>query len=541
MGNLKRWRLVLPKSMKSSIFLGTFAAGSGVALLAVSAWLIVRASQSPPILTLQVAIVAVRFFGLARPVGRYFERLVSHDAVLRQLAKVRGQIVDSLSNISPNNLLLASRGKLLARLVADVDRTQDLFLRIVSPVISGFLLLGIGSGISAFILPTAGLATFLLLVVATILSMILAYFASRDAVVDRSPLFASVNELVRGAEELHMWKARSRELERTLALDREVTEKEAFAVRGFGLGSLAIFVGVGLVLMEVIPLATDAYRSQEVAWASMAVLILVPLAMLEVLLPIPTAVSLLPATLASLDSTRDVLESNVAMPEAHIAAIPTPKLEAQGISFGWTNARDQICDYSLEISYGTKLGIVGESGSGKTTLALLLSGLLTPDRGRVLLNGIDLRAMSDQDRAAHITFAAQDSYLFDTSIRENLLIARSDATDYEMYDVLKRVGLYEWVSRYDLGIDHQIGENGTFLSGGQRRRLIVAQALLSRAPIKIFDEPTAHLDLYSANRLMAEILKEPGTVVVISHLVEPLKSVARVELSPALQSLHRYN
>lgn len=503
----------------ASLVMATLSLCSGVALLAVSAWLITRASERPAILTLTVAIVSVRFFGLARPVFRYIERVLSHEAVLRTLGTIRSRMVASLSTVAPTHPLFARRGELLSRLVGDVERSQDYFLRLLSPVLAAVVVVLFASGLEMLIDPQSGIVMLIGLSTTLLFASALSSFAARQAAsaTERGRLSGAINELVRGAEELHMWQASERELARVMKVDAAVTARISRSVRGVGSGSFAVLLGLGATIALIIPGALAAYRAGEMAWASVAVVMLLPLALLDVLLPVAQATAIAAEIRSSLERVDAVIESP---PQVSSVQPESSAILVHEAAFSWDGSRDHVDEVSVQIAAGQKVAIVGTSGSGKTSLALLLSGLVAPERGFVRIGGVEAARLSDTERSRWIGFGAQDAYLFNTSIRENLLIADPGLDDQALIAALDQVGLGAWIDL--VGLDHVVGENGDRLSGGQRRRLTVARALAAHAPVTIIDEPTAHLDIAGGDALLRALLTGAGTRVVITHRLTPL-------------------
>jgi thiol reductant ABC exporter CydC subunit len=522
MGVMRLWRrLAQPKAgiFITALAMAVLSLVAGVALLAVSAWLIVRANQRPAILTLTVAIVSVRFFGLARPVFRYVERVLSHEAVLRTLGSIRAAMVDSLSTAAPTHPLFARRGEVLSRLVGDVEKSQDYFLRLVSPIVSAVLVVGLASLLEFIIDPEAGIRMAMGLTMTLFISVVLASASARAAstAVERGQLSGAINELVRGAEELHMWQAAQRELQRVKRLDAAVTARARRSVLGLGSGSFAVMLGLGATLASITPGAIAGYRAGEMTWPTMAVLVLLPLALLDVLLPVPQAMAIAAEVRTSLDRIDAVVEQ----PRQPTGLVPANSdLHVSGVSATWNEKAEHLHSVDLHIPMGSKVAIVGSSGAGKTTLALVLAGLIVPSRGDVLLGGIEVSAIDDDERARWIAYAAQDAYLFNTSVRENLLIADPHATDTALQHALNAVGLRPWIDT--VGLDYIVGENGNRMSGGQRRRLSIARALIAGAPVTIVDEPTAHLDLKGGDDLLHALLAGVGTRIIITHRIAPL-------------------
>ncbi len=187
-------------------------------------------------------------------------------------------------------------------------------------------------------------------------------------------------------------------------------------------------------------------------------------------------------------------------------------------------------DLDLVLEPGRRVALVGPSGAGKTTVVNLLVRFLDPEDGRVTLDGRDLREYRQEDVRRSIAVAGQDSYLFSTSIRENVRLARPDAADDEIEEALARARILDWVRTLPDGWDTLVGEEGRELSGGQRQRLVVARALLADAPVLVLDEPTAHLDSPTAERLIEDVLDAVAdrTVLLITHRPEGLDRMDEV-------------
>jgi ATP-binding cassette subfamily C protein CydCD len=503
-----RGRLVL------ALLLGSLALGSAVGLMAVSGWLISRASEQPPVLHLMVAVTATRAFGIGRAVFRYAERLVSHDAVLRMLAEMRVAVYRRLERIAPAGLGRTRRGDLLSRLVADVDALQDYWLRWLLPAGTA-VLVGAGSvGFTAWLLPEAGLVLAVGLIVAGVgvplIGGTIARRAEQQLAPARGSLATRVVDLLRGTAELTVAGALPRRLAAARDADRALTRiaarQSAATALGGGLSALVCSLTVvGAALVGV-----QAVAAGRLDGTSLAVVVLTPLAAFEAVSALPLAVQYRRRVARSAERVYEVIDAPVPVREpARPAAPPATAfpLELRGIGARYADRRrDALSGFDLTLTPGKRVAVVGVSGSGKTTLAQVLLRFLDAGSGTYTLGGVPAGEMEGDTVRRFVGLCAQDAHLFDSSVRENLRLARSDATEEELRGALDEARLLEWVDALPYGLDTLVGEHGARLSGGQRQRLALARALLAAFPVLVLDEPAEHLDLATADALTADLL-----------------------------------
>ncbi|MGW7284259.1 thiol reductant ABC exporter subunit CydD [Streptomyces sp. NPDC054847] len=503
-----RGRLVL------ALLLGSLALGSAVGLMAVSGWLISRASEQPPVLHLMVAVTATRAFGIGRAVFRYAERLVSHDAVLRMLAEMRVAVYRRLERIAPAGLGRTRRGDLLSRLVADVDALQDYWLRWLLPAGTA-VVVGVGSvGFTAWLLPEAGLVLAVGLLVAGVgvplISGTIARRAEQQLAPARGLLATRVVDLLRGTAELTVAGALPRRLSAARDADRALTRiaarQSAATALGGGLSALVCSLTVvGAALVGV-----QAVAAGRLDGTSLAVVVLTPLAAFEAVSVLPLAVQYRRRVARSAERVYEVIDTPVPVREpAEPAAPPATAfpLELRGIGARYAGRRrDALSGFDLTLTPGKRVAVVGVSGSGKTTLAQVLLRFLDAGSGTYTLGGVPAAEMEGDAVRRFVGLCAQDAHLFDSSVRENLRLARPDATEEELRRALDDARLLEWVDALPDGLDTLVGEHGARLSGGQRQRLALARALLAAFPVLVLDEPAEHLDLATADALTADLL-----------------------------------
>ncbi|MFE9813919.1 thiol reductant ABC exporter subunit CydD [Streptomyces sp. NPDC005773] len=528
----QRGRLLL------ALLLGSLALGSAVGLMAVSGWLISRASEQPPVLYLMVAVTATRAFGIGRAVFRYAERLVSHDAVLRMLAELRVGVYRSLERIAPAGLRRTRRGDLLSRLVADVDALQDYWLRWLLPACTA-VVVGAGAvGFTAWLLPEAGavLAAGLLLagVGVPLVSGACARHAERRLAPARADLATGITDLLGGTAELTVAGALPARLARTREADGVLTRIAARAAKATALGGGLGALVAGLTVVAAALVALPAVADGRLAGVELAVVVLTPLAAFEAVTGLPLAVQYRQRVKRSAERVFEVLDAPVPVREpavpAEAPASPFP-LEVRGLSARYAGAgHDALDSFDLTLEAGRRIAVVGRSGSGKTTLAQVLLRFLDARTGTYRIGGVDASALDGDTVRRFVGLCAQDAHVFDSSIRENLRLARPGATDVELRDALGRARLLDWALALPDGLDTLVGEHGARLSGGQRQRLALARALLADFPVLVLDEPAEHLDLPTADALTADLLAatQGRTTVLITHRLEGLDAVDEV-------------
>jgi ATP-binding cassette subfamily C protein CydCD len=521
-----------------ALLLGSLALGSAVGLMATSGWLISRASEMPPVLYLMIAVTATRAFGMARAVFRYAERLVSHDAVLRMLADTRVAVFTRLERLAPAGLRGTRRGDLLSRLVTDVDALQDYWLRWLLPVGSA-LLVATGSVVfTAWLLPEAGAVLAVGLLTAGVGVPLLTAAVARRAETRLAPargeLAIRVTDLLTGTAESTVAGAMPARLAATREADAVLTRIAARTSSASALGDgLTSLVG-GLTVAATALVAVPAVAAGRLDGLLTAVLVLTPLAAFEAVLGLPSAAQYRQRVRRGALRVFDVLDAPDPVREPAsprpVPASPFP-LEVRGLSARHPGQRAHaLRGVDLRLEPGRRVAVVGPSGAGKTTLAQVLLRFLEPEAGDCSLGGVDIRELDGDQVRRVVGLCAQDAHLFDSSVRENLLIARRDAGEAELRAVLERVRLTAWADALPDGLDTLVGEHGARLSGGQHRRLVLARALLADFPVLVLDEPTEHLDLPTADALTADLLAatEGRTTLLITHRTAGLDAVDEV-------------
>ncbi|MET8693765.1 thiol reductant ABC exporter subunit CydD [Streptomyces bauhiniae] len=521
-----------------ALLLGSLALGCAVGLMATSGWLISRASQQPPVLYLLVAVTATRFFGIGRAVFRYSERLVSHDAVLRMLADTRVAVYKRLERLAPAGLRGTRRGDLLSRLVADVDAFQDYWLRWLLPTGVAVVVSAASVGFTAWLLPEAGAALAVGLLLAGVgvplITAAVARRTERRLAPARGVLATRVTDLLTGTAELTVAGALPSRTAATRKADGTLTRiaSRSAGVTALGDGLTALISGLTVTVAAL--LGAQAAAGGRIHGVLVAVVVLTPLAAFEAVLGLPLAVRYRQRVARSAERVYEVLDAPVPVHEPEhpreAPASPFPLVVKNLTARYEDQHRDALHGLDLTLERGRRIAVVGPSGSGKTTLAQVLLRFLDPGSGTYTLAGVDAAEMDGDEVRRLVGLCAQDAHLFDSSVRENLLLARKDATEAELRDVLLRARLLDWVDGLPEGLDTHVGEHGARLSGGQRQRLALARALLADFPVLVLDEPAEHLDLPTADALTDDLLAatEGRTTLLITHRLAGLAAVDEV-------------
>ncbi|MEB3366642.1 thiol reductant ABC exporter subunit CydD [Saccharopolyspora mangrovi] len=500
-----RLRDLVSSRMLIGAGIGSLSLLSGIALAATSAWLIARASQQPPILSLSVAVVGVRAFALSRAVLRYLERLATHDAALRDAGRLRVRLWEALVRLGPVRAARYRRGDGLAHLVDDADVVRDLVPRVIVPPAVA-IVAALGAIVIEFaVLPAAGAVLGGALLIAAIDGPIAALAAERRATAaaeeSRRDVAAHVLALLDGSAELLAFGADGARRTELAVADAQLGRRARRGAFGAGAASGLITLAIGIAVLGGCWLGTDAVARGVLAPELAPLLVLVPLAATE-------AVGLLPAAAQHLRSLRKAQ----AHLEAVLAAPPTndPRTRSDGavelddVVVHWPGAgRPALCVPHLRVPAGAHVAVVGPSGGGKSTLVSVLLGFLQLESGQV-------RAPQP------VTWCPQEPQLVATTVRENLLLAAPRASDEHIAQALRTAGLDEWQDRLDAFVE----PGGTALSGGEAQRLALTRALLVEdAQLVLLDEPTAHLDIAKADEVLAEISRawRGRTIVHVTH------------------------
>ena len=507
-----------------SAALGTAAEVCTIGLAGTAAWLIVRASEQPDLAALSVAILGVRAFGTGKGVFRYAERLATHDAGLRSLSEIRAAVVARLADIAPAGIPDWQRGDLLQRIVADIDRLLDLFVRVLGPVVAvaattlGALAITAVIDVSTgLVLLTAIAAIGVLLPMTTMRGEASIGPALNEA---RATYGGRVLAATEGLE--HLWANRTlttarREVDRSGAVIDELEHRRA-RLRMFG----AAAVAAAPLLTATMCLATIAATDPALSGPVIGVLVLWPLAIMELVGTLNESMVTVPSIAGAAQRVVAVLDTPdpVAVRADPVPVAARPSVTLDRVTARWpTSESDALGEVSMQLAPGAHVAVTGPSGSGKSTLAAVLVAFLDPRSGVYRLSDIPVAEADGRDVRGRITWIQQLPWIADSTVRENLRLAAPSASDDDLHDALRAVRLDDWLGLLPAGLDSQLGRGGSKMSGGEAQRLALARVVLAGHDVVVLDEPTAHLDAHTATRVLDTVLERCAerTTVLLGH------------------------
>lgn len=517
--------------------LGCLTIVSNIGLMAASAYLISSAALHPSIIELSVAIVGVRSFGISRAVFRYLERYVSHDATFRLLGTIRVWFYTKLEVLAPARLLEWRSGELFSAIVGDVETLKEFYLRVLAPP---FIAVLVVIGTCLFLAKFNLIFVYVLLGGAVILGVLLPMVVSivQKSIADelntaKTQMKAQLVDSITGIVELAAFGQTRRQAQRIAELDESLTGLQGRVVNMTGMvdaaGLLIVNATMWLVLWFAIPLV----HSGQLEGIYLAVVALTVQSSFEAVLPLPLAVHYWAESIAAARRLFAIVDRSPAVLDKAdgIIASADATIKVERLSFRYHGQGTEVLrDVSFTLASGKSLAIVGPSGAGKSTLLYLLLRFWDYDQGTIWLGGQELKSYQSQKLRNMFSVVSQQSHMFNASIRDNILLARPDASEAEFQQVLESAELNEWVKALPQGYDTMVGQNGHALSGGQRQRIAIARALLRNAPILILDEPTVGLDALTEEAIMKTIekLMAGRTTILITHRLTGLQNMDEI-------------
>ena len=513
MRSILRFNRPYSTRLAGAIALSAASLLTAMGLLATSAWLISEASTRPPILALEVAIVAVRTFGLSRGLLKYVSRLVEHDVALKTQTDLRSRIYENFRLSSSLQIAQMRKGQMMQQLVADVDTTQDLWLRLWNPWISALLNGVAGVGIIYALLPAFGVALGAIFASTMAAIPLIAWFSrsSADIRSQESGLFDQVLQSFSSVEESLIFGYQGALLSSVQKRQEEISVLDRRAARWAGVASAAHAKALGISLVLGALYTSTAYAHGLISGVNVAVVILLPLAIFD-------GVSSLPLAFSRAMRVRDAMNAIEPLLEKKDESGPEPIRSSKTLVVDELTPLipgKMLPTFSGKASPGKPWIISGPSGYGKSSFLFALLGFIAYS-GEIRLDNLVVNNLS----TFTTTTLLQDDHLFATSIRENLKIGKPDATDVEILDMLSLVELDHLINDLPEGINTIVGESGFNFSGGEKQRLKLARVLLRDTDLYLLDEPFEYLSMSQATRFKTKIFQrlEGKTLVVVSHL-----------------------
>lgn len=518
--------------MALAVLLGFFTIGSSIALMITSAWIISRAALQPSLSVLQIAIVGVRFFGISRGVSRYLERYVGHEVTFRLLAQLRVWFYEKIEPLAPARLMQYRSGDLLSRVISDIETLENFYVRVLAPP----LIAVVTALVMAFFMLTFHWTLMLVLVVFMIWVGVgvplLAWRLSRQPgaaeIQIRSDLKTSFLDGIQGMGDLLLY-GRDTDYHnqiKTQSLSLNAQQQRMAMITGLhsALGVFLIGLCAAIIVVVAIPRVDPLY---------LAPLGLGVIATFEAFLPLSLALQHLESNLVAADRLFEIVDTAPLIHDPTVSVnLPTVyDLVVENLTFRYQEDESPILHHlNFSVEAGAKLAIVGPSGAGKSTLVNILLRFWEYEEGSVCLGGQELKGFRQEDLRNLIGVVTQSTHLFNATIRENLLLARPNATQAELDQATQQAQLYSFIQTLPEGYETWIGEQGFRLSGGERQRLAIARALLKNAPILILDEATANLDPLTERNVLQAIytLMEGRTTLMITHRLIGLERMDKI-------------
>ena len=536
MNTLLRLLRVIGPSWMTMLVAGVFGCltiGSNIGLMAASAYLISSAALHPSIVELSVAIVGVRFFGISRAVFRYLERYISHDATFRLLGIIRVWFYTRLERLAPAGLLKWQSGELFGAIVGDVETLKEFYLRVLAPPFIALLVL---IGTSIFLAQYSMQFVYVLLGGFFTLGILLPFLVLRlqrsianELVQTRTEMKAQLVDSITGIVELAAFGQTQRQAQRIEIIDQRLAKLQGKVANVTGMidafGMLIVNAAVWLTLWLAIPLV----HSGQLEGIYLAVVALTVQSSFEGVLPLPIAMHYLAESLSAAKRLFVIVDQQLAVLDngQDIFLDKDVNIEVDKLSFSYREGTTILDDVSFSVAPGQSLAIVGPSGAGKSTLLHLLLRFWDYQQGSIRFGGNEIKNYDSQEVRKQFGVVAQQTHLFNASIKDNILLARPDASEDALMEVINNAELSELIKSLPQGLDTMVGQNGHALSGGQRQRIAIARALLKDAPLLILDEPTVGLDSLTEEAIMETIsrLMQGRTTILITHRLTGLERV----------------
>jgi len=523
--------------MLLSIFLSLITMLANIGLMALSGWFIsimaIAGVAGITDINYFTPSAAIRGLAITRTAGRYIERVVSHEATFRLLAELRQWFYLKLEPLAPAVLQNYKSGDILSRISTDIDTLENFHLRIISPfivAIVAFILYGFFLNHYNSYLALAELS--LLFIAGIIVPFIIYYLAKQSSqriVKTSANLRIHAIDSIQGMGELLIYGAAKTHQQKTQTLSKKLIKDQQTQAKLSGLSQGIVGLSANLTMWLILIISIPLIANGTMQKAHLAMLALFAIASYEVILPLPLALQLLPTTLTAAKRLFELVDNKSAITEPNEES-PKPKhydIEFKQVSFGYNQQSNKnnnlpVNDLSFKLSTGKKLALLGESGTGKSTIINLLSrfwDLENTGRGKILFGGYPIQQYQSEDLRKYFTVLSQQNILFNNTIKSNLLLAKTDATNAEIEKACQVAQIHDFIISQPDGYNTWIGEAGLMLSGGQARRIAIARALIKEAPILILDEPGEGLDANTEKAVLNAIFSDKNTtsILLITH------------------------
>jgi ATP-binding cassette subfamily C protein CydC len=542
----KPWRELVPfmrlfrghlKWMTLGTLSGLLAVVSAVGLLALSGWFISAAAYAGLTATTAQLFnffhpgIGIRFFAIGRTLGRYAERIVSHDATFRILQSLRSWFYLHLEPLAPSHLMNFRSGDILNRIVADIDALDNLYLRVFSPSLIALIMSVLVVGFLWLFDPFISMVTALFLSMAgfcvPLIALRLGERCGHELAQHLSDLRIHIVDGLQGMPELLVFGAHHRHLDAVKQSNRALQKSQLRMSQIQGLSLALITLLSGFAVLATLYLAVTLVNRDALDGAGMALMTMAVLASFEAVLPLPAAYQYLGRTWEAGRRLLEIVHSKPQVIFPHLLATHPRHfgVRFENVSFQYNQkAGRALRDVDFQIQPGRRVAVIGETGSGKSTLIHLLVRFRDPDAGCIQIGSVDVRNFGESDLRRHISVLSQQPHMFNATLKENLLMARPGAGDDELLDALNSAQLLNFVTALPDGLDTQIGETAKLLSGGQVRRVAVARTILHNAPLWVLDEPTEGLDPVTERKMMAALKERTAdrSLLLITHGLDDL-------------------
>lgn len=514
-------------------FLGLLTLLSSIGLLTLSGWFIsATALAGVSVATAQAFNYmtpggGVRGFAIARTAGRYFERITTHEATFRLLAQLRAWFYAHLEPLNPARLRHYRSADLLNRLITDINSLDNLYLRVISPSLIALITTVLVSLFLWWVAPALGVLLFLALLVSGLfipmLGLKLGAVTGRQMVGYASALRQRTLSYVQGMTELHVYSALEQQQQELDQSQQALLQAQLRMSLVSGLVAALMTLAAGLTTLLALVIGIDLVTAEQLSPAWLALAVFCVLASFEAVAALPLAYQYLGKTRAAAENLQEITSqrSDIVFPEEPVRVVNPGAIQLDQVDFAYDN-RPVLQGLSIQVSPGEKVALVGHTGSGKSSVINLLSRFWQYQHGRVLVGGVAVESFPEQQLREQMSILSQPVQLFAGSVRANLQLADPDASDEQMLALLEQLSMTEMLGND--GLEREVGEGGSRLSGGQRKRLGIARAMLKSSPILILDEPTEGLDINTASQVMDAVFsyRPEQTLLIITHHLHDL-------------------